>query len=69
MLPHGPDAEAFAEASAAALAPVRLRDTLGIMFECRYPQQVTGYAAGLPQRQRDYGLYGKTLPKNFPGAG
>jgi homogentisate 1,2-dioxygenase len=67
MLPHGPDAEAFAEASAATLAPVRLTDTLGIMFECRYPQQVTGYAARLPQRQRDYGLYGKTLPKNFPG--
>src|SRR5918997_1665809 len=65
MLPHGPDAEAFREASSAHLQPTKLTDTLAIMFECRYPQQVTAYAAQVEQRQPDYALYGAALPKNF----
>jgi homogentisate 1,2-dioxygenase len=36
MVPHGPDAEAFAKASAAPLAPHKLEHTLAFMFESRY---------------------------------
>ena len=49
MLPHGPDAEAFAAASTADLKPVRYEGTMAFMFETFYPQRVTAYAAGLPQ--------------------
>ena len=41
MLPHGPDAEAFVKASEAALAPVKLENTMAFMFETFYPQQLT----------------------------
>ena len=36
MVPHGPDTEAFAKASSAALAPHKLDHTLAFMFESRY---------------------------------
>lgn len=54
MLPHGPDAEAFEKASSASLTPMKLSDTLAFMFETRYPQQLTKFAAELPTRQAGY---------------
>ncbi len=68
MLPHGPDAEAFERASSAALAPVKLSETLAFMFETRLAQHVTAYAAGAAERQRDYGEYGRRLVRHFDPA-
>lgn len=44
MVPHGPDAEAFERASGAALAPVKLADTLAFMFESRWRMRPTRWA-------------------------
>jgi homogentisate 1,2-dioxygenase len=44
MVPHGPDAEAFEKASAAALAPQKLDDTLAFMFESRWRMRPTEWA-------------------------
>ena len=65
MLPHGPDRDAFEGASSAALKPHRLEGTLAFMFETRFRQQVTAYAASLAQLQPDYGRYGSALLKRF----
>ena len=65
MLPHGPDLDAFEKASNAELKPHKLEGTLAFMFETRFPQRVTAYAAGLEQLQRDYGSYGSRLVKHF----
>ena len=65
MLPHGPDAEAFERASTAALKPHKLEGTMAFMFETRFAQHVTRYAAELPQRQRDYVECWAGLAKRF----
>jgi homogentisate 1,2-dioxygenase len=65
MLPHGPDVDAFEGASQAELAPHKLTGTMAFMFETRFPQKVTGFAAGLPGLQTDYGTYGRHLRKRF----
>ena len=65
MLPHGPDAEAFAAATAAELRPARLAHTMAFMFETRLPQRVTAYAAEAPERQAEYGDYGRHLRRHF----
>jgi homogentisate 1,2-dioxygenase len=65
MLPHGPDRDAFEGASNAALKPHKLESTLAFMFETRFPQRVTAYAAGVAQRQAGYGGYGSALVKHF----
>jgi homogentisate 1,2-dioxygenase len=65
MLPHGPDAEAFAAASAADLEPVRYQGTMAFMFETFYPQRVTAYAAGLPGLQDNYVDCWRGLEKRF----
>ncbi len=44
MVPHGPDSEAFAKASSAALAPHKLDHTLAFMFESRYRFVPTAWA-------------------------
>ncbi len=68
MLPHGPDVDAFEGASSAELQPHKLEGTMAFMFETRFPQRVTAYAAGIPELQRDYGDYGQRLKKHFdPG--
>ena len=72
MLPHGPDADGWAKASRAELKPVKLTDTLAFMFETRFPQIVTPFAAGLEGLQDDYADCWQGLPKVFdgtPGAG
>jgi homogentisate 1,2-dioxygenase len=65
MLPHGPDVDAFEAASRAELGPHKLQNTMAFMFETRFLQRVTAFAAGLPELQQDYGLYGQQLQKHF----
>ncbi len=65
MLPHGPDMDAFEKASEAELQPHRLENTLAFMFETRFAQRVTRFAAETPALQADYGDYGQRLRKHF----
>lgn len=65
MLPHGPDMDAFEKASNAELKPHKLEGTLAFMFETRFPQKVTSFAAETPSLQNDYGHYGQKLTKHF----
>jgi homogentisate 1,2-dioxygenase len=65
MLPHGPDAEAFEHASNMELNPVKQIDTMAFMFETRFPQRVTGYAANLGTLQDDYVDCWKGIKKHF----
>ena len=65
MLPHGPAAEAFEGASNAELRPHKLEGTMAFMFETRFPQRVTAYAAERNELQRDYAAYGTHLKKHF----
>ena len=65
MLPHGPDMEAFEHASTVALAPVKLANTMAFMFESRFPQRVTEYAATSPALQPDYFKCWSGLKKHF----
>ena len=65
MVPHGPDHDAFERASNAELRPHKLENTMAFMFETRFPQQVTEFAAGLAQLQADYPAYGRHLRKHF----
>ncbi len=65
MLPHGPDAQAFEHASSVELKPVKLTGTLAFMFETRFPQRVTKYAAELDTLQPDYADCWTGLQKRF----
>ena len=65
MLPHGPDVDAFEAASQADLKPHKLVDTMAFMFEARFMQRVTKYAATSPALQQDYADYGQKLRKRF----
>jgi homogentisate 1,2-dioxygenase len=67
MLPHGPDATAFHKASTVELKPHKLENTLAFMFETRYPQHLTSYAANLETLQADYIDCWKGLDKSFNG--
>ncbi|WP_230531208.1 homogentisate 1,2-dioxygenase [Microvirga roseola] len=65
MLPHGPDAMAFEHASNVELKPVKLTGTMAFMFETRFPQRVTKYAAELPTLQENYIDCWRDLKKHF----
>jgi len=65
MLPHGPDVEAFEVNSNVELKPKKLEGTLAFMFETRFPQRVTKYAAEVDARQDAYRGYGRQLRKHF----
>ncbi|CAM5762478.1 homogentisate 1,2-dioxygenase [Bosea minatitlanensis] len=65
MLPHGPDFEAFEKASNVELKPHKLEGTMAFMFETRFPQRVTAFAAESSALQRSYGAYGHQLHKHF----
>ncbi|MCB0330752.1 MAG: homogentisate 1,2-dioxygenase, partial [Bdellovibrionales bacterium] len=54
MLPHGPDTMGFEKATTSELQPQKLDKTMAFMFETRYPQQLTKYAAELETLQEDY---------------
>jgi homogentisate 1,2-dioxygenase len=65
MLPHGPDEQAFEHASNVALKPVKLERTLAFMFETRFRQRVTKYAATSSARQDNYAACWSGLKKHF----
>ncbi|MCW2909648.1 MAG: homogentisate 1,2-dioxygenase [Actinomycetia bacterium] len=67
---HGPDAETFARASRAELAPQKVADTLAFMFETRWMIIPTRQAMEAPHRQPDYDSVWAGLTPSFaaPGA-
>jgi homogentisate 1,2-dioxygenase len=65
MLPHGPDAQAFEHARNADLKPARLSNTMAFMFETRFPQRVTRYAAESATLQGDYVDCWTSIKKHF----
>ncbi|MEA2936182.1 MAG: homogentisate 1,2-dioxygenase [Variibacter sp.] len=65
MLPHGPDAQAFEHASNVELKPVKLENTLAFMFETRFRQRVTKFAAESNALQQDYIDCWSGLKKHF----
>jgi homogentisate 1,2-dioxygenase len=67
MLPHGPDFGAYTHATTVDLKPVKLADTLAFMFETRFPQIVTGFAATLPTLQEGYVECWTSLERQFDG--
>ena len=67
MLPHGPDKAAFDHATKVELKPVKLTDTLAFMFETRFPQHLTKFAAELDTLQEDYADCWTPLEKHFTG--
>ncbi|MDN2566232.1 homogentisate 1,2-dioxygenase [Aquibium sp. A9E412] len=67
MLPHGPDAFGFEKASTADLGPQKLDDTMAFMFETRFPQHVTRFAAEAEVLQDDYIDCWAGLKKRFDG--
>jgi homogentisate 1,2-dioxygenase len=67
MLPHGPDKQAYEHATTVDLKPVKLTGTMAFMFETRYPQHLTRYAATLETLQLDYPECWSGLTKAFDG--
>lgn len=67
MLPHGPDAFGFEKASHGELKPVKLEETMAFMFETRFPQHLTRYAAETDTLQENYIDCWKDLKKRFNG--
>ncbi|MDT2083757.1 MAG: homogentisate 1,2-dioxygenase [Planktomarina sp.] len=67
MLPHGPDKTAFETASNAELGPHKLQNTMSFMFETRFPQHLTKFAASEAPLQDDYIDCWLDLEKKFDG--
>jgi len=62
---HGPDADTYARASTAELAPQKLDGTLAFMFESRWTILPTAQAMDAGFRQRDYDAVWSGLSRNF----
>ncbi|MEP1207481.1 MAG: homogentisate 1,2-dioxygenase [Rhizobiaceae bacterium] len=67
MLPHGPDYTGFEKASYGKLEPTKLENTMAFMFETRFPQQLTKFAAELDTLQDDYIDCWEGLDRKFDG--
>ena len=67
MLPHGPDRDAFEGASTVELKPHLLGNTMSFMFETRFPQHLTEWAAQTAPLQDDYLDCWTALEKKFDG--
>ncbi|HET7412967.1 MAG TPA: homogentisate 1,2-dioxygenase [Pararhizobium sp.] len=67
MLPHGPDASGFDKATNGELKPVKFDGTMAFMFETRFPQQLTRFAAETEARQDDYIDCWQGLERRFDG--
>ena len=67
MLPHGPDRNAFEGASNAELKAEKLDNTMSFMFETRFPQHLTEFAAKEAPLQDDYIDCWESLEKKFDG--
>ncbi len=68
MLPHGPDRAAFEGASNADLKPQKQENTMQFMFETRFPQHLTEFAANEAPLQDDYVECWMSLDKKFDGS-
>jgi homogentisate 1,2-dioxygenase len=67
MLPHGPDRGAFEHASNEPMVPAFLAETMSFMFETRFPQHLTEWAAKAAPLQDDYIDCWTSLEKKFDG--
>nr|WP_203565003.1 homogentisate 1,2-dioxygenase [Aliiroseovarius sp. PrR006] len=67
MLPHGPDRDAFEGASNSNLGPEKLDNTMSFMFETRFPQHLTAFAANEAPLQDEYIDCWESLEKKFDG--
>ena len=67
MLPHGPDRDAFESASNAELEAEKLDNTMSFMFETRFPQHLTPFAATEAPLQENYTEVWSDLEKYFDG--
>lgn len=67
MLPHGPDKSAFDHASNEPMLPVRQSETMSFMFETRFSQHLTSWAASAGHLQEDYIDCWGSLEKKFDG--
>lgn len=67
MLPHGPDRNAFEQGSNEAMEPSFQGDTMSFMFETRFPQHLTDFAAESAPLQQDYADCWQGLEKQFTG--
>jgi homogentisate 1,2-dioxygenase len=67
MLAHGPDADGYEKATKVELKPVKLENTLAFMFETRFPQMLTRFAAETEVRQDNYIDCWAGLKKRFNG--
>ena len=65
MLPHGPDMNAFEKATNSELIPQKMQNTMSFMFETRFPQHLTSFAAKEAPIQDDYIDCWSSLKKNF----
>jgi len=68
MLPHGPDRDAFEAASSADLQASKLKNTMSFMFETRFPQHLTAFAAQQAPLQPGYQDCWNGLEKKFDGS-
>ena len=67
MLPHGPDNDAFERASNSELKPTKMENTMSFMFETRFPQHLTNFAAKLAPLQDNYIDCWQDITKKFDG--
>jgi len=67
MLPHGPDRAAFEHGSTEPMVPVYQAETMQFMFETRFPQHLTAFAASEAPMQDDYIDCWDSLEKKFDG--
>ena len=67
MLPHGPDSETYEKATNDKLKPIKISNSLAFMFETRFPQHVTKFAAECNELQSDYINCWNGINKYFDG--
>ncbi|MEM7299503.1 MAG: homogentisate 1,2-dioxygenase [Pseudomonadota bacterium] len=67
MLPHGPDRDVYEGATNADLKAEKLDNTMSFMFETRFPQHLTEYAANEAPLQQDYIDVWADMEKHFDG--
>lgn len=67
MIPHGPDAPAFESASNGKLEAEKLENTMSFMFETRFPQHLTEFAAHKAPLQDMYQHCWDGIEKKFDG--
>ena len=65
MVPHGPDTNAFEQASNKELAPEKLEETMAFMFESRHPFMPSQFAMNSGLLQQDYTNCWSDLKKHF----